>query len=364
MATLTLKNISKQYKNDDHATLRSIDLTVTDDDFLVLLGPSGCGKTTLLRMIAGLIAPTEGEIGIGDRNITDLPPQNRGIGMVFQNYALYPHMSIKKNLTFALEIARMKKEQREKEVERVSCILNIQNHLTKKPHMLSGGERQRVAMGRAMVMESQLYLFDEPLSNLDEELRTKLRPEILHLFHQLHVPFVYVTHDQVDAMTMGTKIAVMNQGEIQQLASPEEIYHHPANMFVAEFVGSPKMNFIPVTAAISGDQKALVRYGEEELSLPQYNEILLADKQKDCILGIRPEDIHFTPVSEHMHSICCTLTRYEHLRSQILLYADFQGISLCISAPIHVRAKVGEKMTVYLDKQKVHLFDAETQVHL
>lgn len=364
MATLTLKNINKQYKNDDHATLRSIDLTVTDDDFLVLLGPSGCGKTTLLRIISGLLSPTQGQILIGDQDVTDLPPQKRGIGMVFQNYALYPHMSIKKNLSFALEIARKNRIQRDKEIQRVSDILNIQKHLGKKPHMLSGGERQRVAMGRAMVTESQLYLFDEPLSNLDEELRTKLRPEILRLFYQLHVPFVYVTHDQVDAMTMGTKIAVMNHGEIQQLGSPEEIYQHPANMFVAEFIGSPKMNFIPASVSLSENQKVILHFGNTEWPLPQYHDVILSGNQTECVLGIRPEDILFSPADEFSCPITCKLNRYEHLGSHILLYADFQGTPLCISAPIHVRAKVGESMTVYFNSQKLHLFDSKTQTHL
>lgn len=268
MAGLTLKNISKQFKDSNHAAVRNINLQIENDDFFILLGPSGCGKSTLLRMISGLSKPTEGQILLDDEDITELEPQDRGIGMVFQNYALFPHMNIQKNLTFPLEIAKVKKEERHRIVNEVGELLDIKKHFKKKPEMLSGGERQRVAMGRAMVKECKLYLFDEPLSNLDDGLRTRLRPELLKQFHELQVPFVYVTHDQVDAMTMGTKVAVMQSGEIQQLGTPQEIYDTPANMFVAGFVGSPKINFFPMEVK-SEKEKVFLTGGDFRMEFQQ-----------------------------------------------------------------------------------------------
>ena len=360
MEGLVLKNISKQFKDSDHVTLKEISLEVGNDEFLILLGPSGCGKTTLLRIISGLLRPTTGQILLDGEDVTELEPQKRGVGMVFQNYALYPHMNVRKNLTFALDVARVKKDEQKKRVNWVSEMLGIGKHLAKKPHQMSGGERQRVAMGRAMATNSKIYLFDEPLSNLDENLRTRLRPEILSLFHQLHVPFVYVTHDQVDAMTMGTKIAVMNQGEILQLGTPAEIYDTPQALFVAQFVGSPKINtFTAQTVEEAG--KILLKSGDFVLELPQYDSALESHIGKSVIVAIRPEDILTTRMGENLHPIECVLERYEHLGSKVLLYLDFGGSELRVSAPTSIRAKVGQSITLYMDKNKVHLFDAETE---
>lgn len=363
MAGLTLINVSKQFKDSNQAAVRNINLQVENDEFLVLLGPSGCGKSTLLRMISGLVRPTEGQILIDDVDVTEVEPQDRGIGMVFQNYALFPHMNIRKNLHFPLEIAKVKKNERNKVVNEVGEMLNIRKHFNKKPEMLSGGERQRVAMGRAMVKESKVYLFDEPLSNLDDGLRTKLRPEILRQFHELKVPFVYVTHDQVDAMTMGTKVAVMQNGEIQQLGAPQEIYDAPASMFVAGFVGSPKINFMPAEAK-SKKEKVFLESGDLRMELPLYEEKLLPYINKKVVIGIRPEDLLVTKTGENQQSLFCVLMRYEHLGNKVLLYVDFHGSTMCIVAPVTVRAKVGQKLTVYFDKNKVHLFDAETELRI
>jgi len=360
MEGLVLKNISKQFKDNDHVTLKNINLEVGNDEFLILLGPSGCGKTTLLRIISGLLRPTSGQILLGGEDVTELEPQERGIGMVFQNYALYPHMNVRKNLTFALDVARIKKDEQKKRVNWVSEMLGIGKHLSKKPHQMSGGERQRVAMGRAMATNSRIYLFDEPLSNLDENLRTRLRPEILSLFHQLHVPFVYVTHDQVDAMTMGTKIAVMNQGEILQLGTPMEIYDQPQALFVAKFVGTPMINTI-AAEVVETEGRILLKSGAFSLELPRYADKLEQYIGKTVIVAIRPEDILTTKVGDEYQHIECRLERYEHLGNKVQLYLDFNGNELRVSAPTSIRAKVGQNVTLYMDKNKVHLFDAESE---
>lgn len=363
MAGLVLNNISKQFKDSDRLVVKNVDLQVNEDEFLVLLGPSGCGKTTILRMIAGLVQPTEGRIYIDDVDVTDLEPQERGIGMVFQNYAIYPHFTVKKNLTWGLEVARVKRKQREEVTNRVGDILDIRKHFKKKPEELSGGERQRVAMGRAMVNDCKLYLFDEALSNLDDNLRTKLRPEILKQFHDLKVPFVYVTHDQVDAMTMATKIAVMKDGVIQQLGKPLEIYEKPANIFVAGFLGEPKMNFTKMDVVEEGGNLLLV-CGDFMLELPEYREVLRQYIGKQVVMGIRPEDILTVRIREYMEKAVCVMERYEHLGKKVQLCIDFFGKSFWMTAPVTVRAKIGEKLTVYIDKNKVHLFDAETELRL
>lgn len=363
MAGLTLVNISKQFKDSSQAAVHNINLQIEEDDFLVLLGPSGCGKSTLLRMISGLVKPSEGQILINDVDVTEIEPQDRGIGMVFQNYALFPHMTIRKNLHFPLELAKVKKGERNQIVNEIGEILDIRKHFHKKPEMLSGGERQRAAMGRAMVKEAKVYLFDEPLSNLDEGLRTRLRPEILKQFHELQVPFVYVTHDQVDAMTMGTKVAVMKDGEIQQLGSPEEIYDCPKSMFVAGFVGSPKINFVSAEVR-QENEKVCLECGDLQMEVPQCAEHLFPYINKKIVMGIRPENLLVTRTDEDQQPLTGVLVRYEHLGNKVQLYVDFYGNILCVMAPVTVRAKVGQKLVVYLEKDKIHLFDAETELRI
>lgn len=363
MSGLTLQNIQKQYKDSKKAAVNNINLHIDNNEFLVLLGPSGCGKTTLLKMVLGLIKPTEGNILIDDEDVTNLEPQERKIGMVFQNYALYPHMNVHKNLSFALKIAKIKKTKCNKIINEVGNILNIAKHFSKKPHMLSGGERQRVAIGRAMVKDCKMYLFDEPLSNLDDILRTKLRPEIIKLFHDLKVPFVYVTHDQVDAMTMGTKIAVMKDGEIQQLGTPQEVYNSPINMFVASFVGMQKINFIEANVT-TVNEKIKVVCNNLSIELLQYNDKLKNYIGDNIIIGIRPEDFFISNTKENLQPISCLLTHYEHLGNKINLFVDFNNNTLCINTPVTVKAKVDEKITVYLDTNKIYLFDSKTQLRL
>lgn len=363
MTGLTLNHISKQWKDSDRPAVQDVSLEVGSDEFLVLLGPSGCGKTTLLRIISGLVHPSDGRVYIDGQDVTDLEPQQRGIGMVFQNYALYPHMNIRKNLTFALEVAHMKRKKRRQAVEKVSDILDIGRHLGKKPHMLSGGERQRVAMGRAMAGECRLYLFDEPLSNLDEGLRTRLRPEILSLFHRLHVPFVYVTHDQVDAMTMATRVVVMKDGRIEQMGTPQQIYDRPASVFVAGFVGSPKINLFPAAVRVQ-DGRAVLGCGALRLDLPQYQDALLPREGRQVVVGVRPEDLLTAPSDGGLQPFTCLLDRYENLGGRLLLISDYGGRTLRVIAPLTVRAKTGEPLELFLDKSKVHLFDAETQARL
>lgn len=359
MTGLTIQNISKQWSDSDYAVLKNIDLQVGGDEFLILLGPSGCGKSTLLRIISGLVTPTTGRILINGRDVTDLEPQERGIGMIFQNYALFPHMNIRRNLSFPLEIAHEKREKRNEVVDAVAELLDISRHLKKKPEMLSGGERQRVAMGRAMVKAADVLLFDEPLSNLDESMRARLRPEILRQFQRLQVPFVYVTHDQVDAMTMGTKIAVMDKGIIQHLGTPGEIYDRPANMFVASFVGVPKINYLRCGVRRADGETALV-CGDLSIELPRRGEDLAGYAGETVILGIRPEDLSAAPTGSDSQPIRCLLRSYEYLGSQVLLFLEREGELLRMTAPLTVRAKVGEAITIYPDRSKIHLFDPGT----
>lgn len=365
MAYLTLNHVSKQYKKTQHTALRDISLQVDSNEFLVILGPSGCGKTTLLRVIAGLESATEGEVLINGQVVNDLEPQEREIGMVFQNYALYPHMNIKKNLSFGLEIEGVQRKERDKAVGKTASLLGIQRYLKAKPNELSGGERQRAAMGRAMIKPCQIYLFDEPLSNLDDTLRSRLRPEILRLFHQMQAPFLYVTHDQVDAMTMGTKIAVMSDGRIQQLGAPSEIYERPVNLFVAGFVGTPKMNFMTVEASVC-KSGIVLNTGNLQIFLPERQICLQSYIGKSLVIGIRPEDLLTASYvhSDRLIRLEAFLQRYEHLGSKVYLFLDTGNHTLCVAASSNIRARLGQSMEIFFGPQKLHLFDPETGLRI
>ncbi len=282
MAGIRLEGVGKTYPNGYRA-IESIDLEIADGEFLVLVGPSGCGKSTLLRMVAGLEEITGGTLWIGDRDVTDLAPRNRDIAMVFQNYALYPHMTVRENLEFALKLRKTDKQQRAKRVDEVAKILGLDVMLDRKPGQLSGGQRQRVAMGRAMVREPKAFLMDEPLSNLDAKLRVTMRAELARLHERLATTTLYVTHDQVEAMTLGQRVAVLRDGYLQQVDTPQNLFHHPANLFVAAFIGSPSMNL--VEAQVSGGR---VRFAGQELVLPEGS--ALAGLERSVILGIRPSD--------------------------------------------------------------------------
>ncbi|MBI3733961.1 MAG: sn-glycerol-3-phosphate ABC transporter ATP-binding protein UgpC, partial [Chloroflexi bacterium] len=303
MASVTYDHVTKQFKGRGKegavAAVNDLSIEVKDQEFLVLVGPSGCGKTTALRLLAGLEEITAGNIYIGERLVNDVAPKDRDIAMVFQSYALYPHMSVYDNMAFGLKLRKTPKSEIERRVKEAADILNIGVLLQRKPKELSGGQRQRVALGRAIVREPQVFLMDEPLSNLDAKLRVATRAELIKLHRRLGTTFIYVTHDQVEAMTMGTRIAVMNHGVLQQIDTPQNLYNNPANIFVAGFIGSPAMNFLDVTL-VRQDSKLLVDGGSFRLEVPESrkNE-LMPHAGKPVRFGIRPEDIHdraFEPV--------------------------------------------------------------------
>jgi len=266
LAAVTMDKVTKVYPNGV-AAVADLDLAVEDGEFLVLVGPSGCGKSTALRMVAGLESITAGEMRIGDRVVNDLPPKERDIAMVFQNYALYPHMTVEQNIGFALKLAKLPKDEIQKRVREAARTLQLEDWMQRKPGQLSGGQRQRVAMGRAIVRDPAVFLMDEPLSNLDAKLRVQMRAEIAKLQRDLKTTTIYVTHDQVEAMTMGDRVAVMRDGRLQQVAAPEELYANPANLFVAAFIGSPSMNLLEATVVVSGPG-ASVSLGEQSLAIP------------------------------------------------------------------------------------------------
>ena len=361
MPGLRVEHLNKKWKKSGETILNDVSLEIREDEFFVLLGPSGCGKSTLLRTIAGLVTPDSGRIFLDDRDITDLEPQSRGVGMVFQNYALFPHMDIEKNISFPLKVAHTPGGERKEAVRGVLEKLEIGGTRKKLPHMLSGGERQRAAMGRAMVKENRIYLFDEPLSNLDESLRSRLRPEIRSAFLTLKVPFLYVTHDQIDAMTLGTKIAVMNQGSIVQTGTPRELYEEPENLFVAQFLGSPAINLWSGTVETDGG-KPVVRVMNVPVELPQYSGALSGYSKKEILVGIRPEEIFAVRPdrSGSYQPFRALLTRFEQPGNRLLLYLEREGAEICLTAPIQVRAKTGEELDVWADRERFYLFDPES----
>ncbi|HEX2050667.1 MAG TPA: sn-glycerol-3-phosphate ABC transporter ATP-binding protein UgpC [Actinomycetota bacterium] len=292
MAEIVLEDVTKRY-GEDNVAVRNLDLDIQDGEFMVLVGPSGCGKTTALRMVAGLEAITDGRIRIGDKVVNDVPPKDRDIAMVFQNYALYPHMSVYENMAFGLKLAKEDRAEIDKRVKEAARILGLQEFLDRKPRALSGGQRQRVAMGRAIVRKPQAFLMDEPLSNLDAKLRVQMRSEIARIQNSLNVTTVYVTHDQVEAMTMGDRVAVIRKGELQQVGSPPQLFDHPDNLFVAGFIGSPSMNFVASTLE-SHDGKLRINIGNQTLTL---DEKVKAERPalerysgREIIVGIRPQD--------------------------------------------------------------------------
>ncbi len=318
MATVSFKDATRVYPGADHPAVDKLNLEIGDGEFMVLVGPSGCGKSTSLRMLAGLEEVNAGAIHIGDRNVTDLPPKDRDIAMVFQNYALYPHMTVADNMGFALKMQNVPKADREKRVLEAAKLLGLESFLSRKPKALSGGQRQRVAMGRAIVRQPQVFLMDEPLSNLDAKLRVSTRTQIAALQQRLGVTTVYVTHDQVEAMTMGDRVAVMKDGLLQQVASPLELYDAPKNLFVAGFIGSPAMNLIAGKVVDGG-----VQVGDHVV--PVAREILAkAQGEADLTLGIRPEHFHTT---EDGKGIAIDVAVVEELGADSYLYGTLAGLS-------------------------------------
>ncbi|MGE6576004.1 ABC transporter ATP-binding protein [Paenibacillus xylanexedens] len=370
MAGVRLEHIFKSYPGSDKATVVDINLDIKDKEFLVLVGPSGCGKSTTLRMIAGLEEISEGKLYIGDRVVNDVAPKDRDIAMVFQSYALYPHMSVYQNMAFGLKLRKVKKDEIDKRVREAAKILDIEHLLERKPKALSGGQRQRVALGRAIVRDPQVFLMDEPLSNLDAKLRGQMRAEITKLAKRLETTVIYVTHDQIEAMTMGDRIVVMKDGIIQQAATPEELYNLPANLFVAGFIGSPTMNFISGKLAEQGTSMHFIAPGVD-VEIPQGKAQVLKSRGyigKEVILGVRPEDIHEEPVflEASPNSVFSThVDVTENLGHEMLLYLSGVGNDTTI-ARVDGRSNTRDGSTVKMaiDMNKVHIFDKETEVNV
>ncbi|SES83947.1 ABC transporter ATP-binding protein [Anaerobranca gottschalkii] len=364
MAKVVLKNISKYY--GDVMAVNDFNLEIQDKEFLVLVGPSGCGKSTTLRMIAGLEEITDGELYIGDKKVNDVPPKDRDIAMVFQNYALYPHMNVYENMAFGLKLRKFSKSEIDQRVKEAARILGIENLLKRKPKELSGGQRQRVALGRAIVRNPQVFLMDEPLSNLDAKLRVQMRTEISKLHHRLQTTMIYVTHDQTEAMTMGDRIVVMKDGVVQQVASPQEIYDNPKNVFVAGFIGSPAMNFID-SVIVEKDSDLYLKFAGVEIKIPSGKSKVLREKGyvgKEVIMGIRPEDLHDEPVfieSSPESVIEPVVEVVEKMGAENYLYLVLGEVQLTARVDARSKAVVDSKIKVALDMNKVHIFDKESE---
>ncbi|MBB3113148.1 multiple sugar transport system ATP-binding protein [Paenibacillus phyllosphaerae] len=370
MAGVRLEHIYKKYAGSDNASVKDVNLDIKDKEFLVLVGPSGCGKSTTLRMIAGLEEISEGKLFIGDRLVNDVAPKDRDIAMVFQSYALYPHMNVYQNMAFGLKLRKFKKAEIDKRVREAAKILDIEHLLDRKPKALSGGQRQRVALGRAIVREPQVFLMDEPLSNLDAKLRGQMRAEISKLAKRLETTVIYVTHDQIEAMTMGDRIVVMKDGIIQQAASPEELYNHPLNIFVAGFIGSPTMNFITGTLSEQGGVTRFKSTGVDVV-VPEGKAQLLREKGyagKEIILGIRPEDLHEEPVfleASPNTVVTAHVEVSENLGHEMYLYLNGLGKDTVI-ARVDGRSglKEGTNVKLAFDMNKVHVFDKESELNV
>ncbi|MFE5323428.1 ABC transporter ATP-binding protein [Paenibacillus sp. NPDC056579] len=366
MAQVVFKNVRKEYVDEKRGSFTAVadsNFVIEDKEFVVFVGPSGCGKTTSLRMIAGLEKQTSGDIYIGDRVVNQMHPKDRDIAMVFQDYALYPHMTIKENLSFGLRNLKRPKDEIERKVNEASTILGLDALLDRKPKELSGGQRQRVAVGRAIVRNPQVFLFDEPLSNLDAKLRIQMRVELAELHKRLGATIVYVTHDQVEAMTLGERIVVMNQGLIQQVASPTVLYNEPNNMFVAGFIGSPAMNFMD---ARIDNGKAHVEGASFALS-DELAKGLKAYEGKSIVMGIRPEHVYgeeFAPPSASEHKIRAVVQVVENLGAENLLY--FKVGQRMVTARVHPEtdAAVGQMKLFAFDRNKLHFFDPETEARI
>ena len=360
MATVELRNISKVYEGGVKA-VDNANLAINDKEFVVLVGPSGCGKTTTLRMVAGLEEISGGELYIDGKLMNDVAPKDRDIAMVFQNYALYPHMTVYDNMAFGLKIRKYPRAEINTRVHEAAQILDIEELLERKPKALSGGQRQRVAVGRAIVRKPKVFLFDEPLSNLDAKLRVQMRAELSALHHRLQATMIYVTHDQIEAMTMGDRIVVLKDGLIQQIGTPLGLYNTPVNRFVAGFIGSPPMNFMKVSLKMDGG-KLLADEGTFKVELtPQQAETLRNYAGKDAILGVRPEDLLFTEAPERVNNVATKVEVIEPLGSEIHLWVSTKNNQLVAKvAPRHV-FHIGDTANLHPDLTKIHFFDLETE---
>ena len=361
MASISLNHIKKVYPGDIEV-ISDLNLQIKDKEFVVLVGPSGCGKSTTLRMIAGLEEISDGEMYIGDRKVNDVAPKDRDIAMVFQNYALYPHMPVYKNMAFALKLRKTPKDEIDCKVHEAAKVLDIEHLLNRKPKQLSGGQRQRVALGRAMVRDPAVFLLDEPLSNLDAKLRTQMRTEIIKLHQKLDTTFVYVTHDQTEAMTMGDRIVVMKGGEIQQADTPQTLYDHPCNLFVAGFIGSPQMNFMDAELGRDADGYKLT-FADQSLHFAG-SDALSEYVGKTVVFGIRPENLH-TSGEKFTQNAAHTLTMHvdiaELMGAEIYAHCTCDGTSVTVRTPSGEPIHAGDTITAAVDMSRIHLFDKQTE---
>ena len=366
MASLSLQHINKTYPNGFQA-VKDFNLEIEDKEFIIFVGPSGCGKSTTLRMIAGLEEISGGTLKIGDKVMNDVEPKDRDIAMVFQNYALYPHMTVYDNMAFGLKLRKVPKDQIDKAVREAARILDLEKLLDRKPKALSGGQRQRVAMGRAIVRNPKVFLMDEPLSNLDAKLRVQMRIEISKIHQRLGATIIYVTHDQTEAMTLGTRIVVMKDGVVQQVDTPQHLYEQPGNLFVAGFMGSPQMNFLDAQIAEKGGD-LIAKVGEYDIVIPAAKAKVLKDGGyvgKTVVLGIRPEDIHdsqmFIEASPSV-PMTSTVKVYELLGAEVFLYFDVNGTQVTARVDPRTNSKTGDTIKFAVDMEKSHFFDKETEL--
>jgi multiple sugar transport system ATP-binding protein len=366
MAGVQLKNIQKKYPNG-FAAVSDFNLDIQDKEFIIFVGPSGCGKSTTLRMIAGLEEITGGDLLIDEKKMNDVAPKDRDIAMVFQNYALYPHMTVYDNMAFALKLRKTPKEEIDKRVLEAADMLELNQLLDRKPKMLSGGQRQRVAMGRAIVREPKVFLMDEPLSNLDAKLRVQMRAVIAKLHQRLQTTFVYVTHDQTEAMTLGTRIVVLKDGIIQQVDSPQNLYNNPKNMFVAGFIGSPQMNFIDATVTKTSEGINL-EFGKNKLRVPEGKAKAIIDGDfigKEVVLGIRPEDLRDEPAfieTSPNSPIECNVEVTEMLGAEVFLYIKIEDKTFTARVDPRSKAIAGDKISIAIDTNKMHIFNKDTEL--
>jgi len=362
MASVTYEHVTKRFGNV--VAVNDLTIHIEDKEFLVFVGPSGCGKTTTLRLLAGLEEVTEGKIYIGDRLVNDVPPKDRDIAMVFQSYALYPHMNVYDNMAFGLKLRKVPKHEIDRRVKEAARILGIEDLLDRKPRQLSGGQRQRVAVGRAIVREPKVFLMDEPLSNLDAKLRVQTRSELIKLHQRLETTFIYVTHDQMEAMTMGTRIAVLKDGVRQQVDTPQNLYSKPANLFVAGFIGSPSMNFFEATV-VEEDGKLLIDGGTFRVPIPEQKvQKALPYKGRKVIFGIRPEHIHappYVPPDISAAPIRAEVDVTELMGNEIFLYLVTGKSRFIARVDPRVTARRGDVVEVILDMGNMHLFDPTTE---
>ena len=375
MSEIALRNVCKQF-DSEHYGIKDFNLDIHDKEFVIFVGPSGCGKSTTLRIIAGLEEITDGELWIDGELSNYLEPKERGMSMVFQNYALYPNMTVYGNMAYALKIRKMPKDEIDKKVHEVAKILEIEQLLDRKPAALSGGQKQRVAIGSAIIRKPKAFLMDEPLSNLDAKLRAQMRVELVKLHKQLATTIIYVTHDQTEAMTLGTKIVVMKDGLIQQVGAPQSIYDNPVNLFVAGFLGSPSMNFFQCTVKAEENNRTALLLDDAKTVKKVYLDGTrgkqIADRYngRHVILGIRPEDIYEIEEAKKLGiendsvDVDEPVVNREMLGAEVILYFDEQGKTLAVRLNPENQTKVGEKVSLYFDMDKAHVFDPETEENL